>query len=231
MEFSKPVPKYQLQGGSSGGAGDAVAPMPGVIEKVFLSNRVFEIQLNFKVMVEEGAAVAAGDPLMVMIAMKMEYVIKVTFTQFRCWSKEHGQDPAHNCTNLKQNAQIMLRHLLLEQCPESLARLETSWRRIRFQSHHHHTKHKHCHHHKEHYDHTHHHNHSITITTNIIIINTMIITPHPSSKHHYHHKHHRQQKYHHQHKNNYHPSSQTQSPSVQIYHTHVQVLVAFQAEE
>ena len=80
MEFSKPVPKYQLQGGSSGGAGDAVAPMPGVIEKVFLSNRVFEIQLNFKVMVEEGAAVAAGDPLMVMIAMKMEYVIKVTFT-------------------------------------------------------------------------------------------------------------------------------------------------------
>lgn len=61
VEFSKPVPKYQLQGGSSGGAGDAVAPMPGVIEKV---------------MVEEGAAVAAGDPLMVMIAMKMEYVIK-----------------------------------------------------------------------------------------------------------------------------------------------------------
>ena len=80
VEFSKPVPKYQLQGGSTGGAGDAVAPMPGVIEKVFLSNRVFEIQLNFKVMVEEGAAVAAGDPLMVMIAMKMEYVIKVTLT-------------------------------------------------------------------------------------------------------------------------------------------------------
>ena len=61
VEFSKPLPKYQLQGGSSGGAGDAVAPMPGVIEKV---------------MVEEGATVAAGDPLMVMIAMKMEYVIK-----------------------------------------------------------------------------------------------------------------------------------------------------------
>merc|ERR1711971_1400570 len=61
VEFSKPLPKYQLQGGSTGGAGDALAPMPGVIEKV---------------MVEEGAAVAAGDPLMVMIAMKMEYVIK-----------------------------------------------------------------------------------------------------------------------------------------------------------
>ena len=34
VEFSKPLPKYQLQGGSTGGAGDAVAPMPGVIEKV-----------------------------------------------------------------------------------------------------------------------------------------------------------------------------------------------------
>ena len=41
--------------------GDAVAPMPGVIEKVA---------------VEDGAVVAAGDPLIVMIAMKMEYVIK-----------------------------------------------------------------------------------------------------------------------------------------------------------
>ena len=114
MEFSKPVPKYQLQGGSSGGAGDAVAPMPGVIEKVFLSNRVFEIQLNFEVMVEEGAAVAAGDPLMVMIAMKMEYVIKgmLSPSNFQCWSKEHGHGSAQllkskiqlpnsrtNCTN------------------------------------------------------------------------------------------------------------------------------------
>ena len=38
-----------------------MAPMPGVIEKVA---------------VEDGAVVAAGDPLIVMIAMKMEYVIK-----------------------------------------------------------------------------------------------------------------------------------------------------------
>ncbi len=30
-------------------------------------------------MVEDGAMVNAGDPLVVMIAMKMEYVIKVTF--------------------------------------------------------------------------------------------------------------------------------------------------------
>lgn len=60
-EFSRPVPKFKLEGGSGGGLGDAVAPMPGVIEKVF---------------VEEGAEVCQGDPLVVMIAMKMEYVIK-----------------------------------------------------------------------------------------------------------------------------------------------------------
>lgn len=41
----------------SGVKGGAVAPMPGVIEKVF---------------VEPGQTVEAGDPLVVMIAMKME---------------------------------------------------------------------------------------------------------------------------------------------------------------
>lgn len=35
------------------------------------------IILSLKVMVEAGSKVEAGDPLMVMIAMKMEYVIKV----------------------------------------------------------------------------------------------------------------------------------------------------------
>jgi len=60
-EFTKPVPKYKLAGVSSGSLGDAVAPMPGVIEKV---------------LVEDGSVVAAGDPLIIMIAMKMEYVIK-----------------------------------------------------------------------------------------------------------------------------------------------------------
>jgi len=60
-EFTKPTPKFKLAGGSGGSLGDAVAPMPGVIEKV---------------MVEEGSVVEAGDPLMIMIAMKMEYVIK-----------------------------------------------------------------------------------------------------------------------------------------------------------
>jgi len=61
QEFSKPVPKHRNMGGAGGGLGDTVAPMPGVIEKV---------------MVEDGAVVEAGDPLVVMIAMKMEYVIK-----------------------------------------------------------------------------------------------------------------------------------------------------------
>ena len=60
-EFSKPVPKYKSAGVGGGSLGDAVAPMPGVIEKV---------------VVEDGVVVAAGDPLIVMIAMKMEYVIK-----------------------------------------------------------------------------------------------------------------------------------------------------------
>jgi len=61
LEFSKPTPKFMLEGGSVGGLGDAVAPMPGVIEKV---------------LVNDGDVVAQGDPLVVMIAMKMEYVIK-----------------------------------------------------------------------------------------------------------------------------------------------------------
>ncbi|KAK2719343.1 methylcrotonoyl-CoA carboxylase subunit alpha, mitochondrial-like isoform X2 [Artemia franciscana] len=41
--------------------GDAVAPMPGVVEKLLVS---------------EGQYVKAGDPLVVLIAMKMEYVIR-----------------------------------------------------------------------------------------------------------------------------------------------------------
>jgi len=61
VRFTKPTPKFQIQGGSGGSAGDAKAPMPGVIEKV---------------MVKEGDSVSQGDPVMVMIAMKMEYVIK-----------------------------------------------------------------------------------------------------------------------------------------------------------
>jgi len=64
-EFSLPVPKFLSMSLSVAGLGDAVAPMPGVIEKV---------------MVEDGATVNAGDPLVVMIAMKMEYVIKAPKT-------------------------------------------------------------------------------------------------------------------------------------------------------
>ncbi|XP_064638144.1 methylcrotonoyl-CoA carboxylase subunit alpha, mitochondrial-like isoform X3 [Lineus longissimus] len=60
-QFALPVPKFLSQ--SKGGAvtGGAVAPMPGVIEKVA---------------VKTGDAVEQGDPLVVMIAMKMEYVIR-----------------------------------------------------------------------------------------------------------------------------------------------------------
>ncbi|KAH7967477.1 hypothetical protein HPB49_025153 [Dermacentor silvarum] len=62
-QMSVPVPAYLENAGGSSGTGKkgAVAPMPGVVEKLF---------------VNEGDTVAEGDPLVVMIAMKMEYVIK-----------------------------------------------------------------------------------------------------------------------------------------------------------
>lgn len=61
--FQRQLPKFVSDhlGGGDRGLGDAVAPMPGVVEKV---------------MVNAGDEVKAGDPLVVMIAMKMEYVIK-----------------------------------------------------------------------------------------------------------------------------------------------------------
>ncbi|XP_037795955.1 methylcrotonoyl-CoA carboxylase subunit alpha, mitochondrial-like [Penaeus monodon] len=61
-KLSVPTPKFEKEMSSATGAtGGAIAPMPGVIEKVFVT---------------PGQSVAAGDPLVVMIAMKMEYVIK-----------------------------------------------------------------------------------------------------------------------------------------------------------
>ena len=61
-KFERKLPKFLTQKSSSAGSGDsAVAPMPGVVEKIN---------------VQEGDDVKAGDPLVVMIAMKMEYVIK-----------------------------------------------------------------------------------------------------------------------------------------------------------
>jgi 3-methylcrotonyl-CoA carboxylase alpha subunit len=61
--FQVVIPSYLESGSSSelGSSSGVVAPMPGVIEKV---------------MVTEGQVVKPGDSLVVMIAMKMEYVIK-----------------------------------------------------------------------------------------------------------------------------------------------------------
>ena len=56
--MSLPGPKFETEiRGTAGSAGGAVAPMPGVVEKVFVT---------------PGQSVEAGDPLVVMIAMKME---------------------------------------------------------------------------------------------------------------------------------------------------------------
>ncbi|KAL3857811.1 hypothetical protein ACJMK2_012446 [Sinanodonta woodiana] len=60
-DLSLPVPKYVFASGALSGLNDAVAPMPGVIEKVSVS---------------PGSKVQKGDALVIMIAMKMEYVIR-----------------------------------------------------------------------------------------------------------------------------------------------------------
>uniref|UniRef100_M3ZEG5 Methylcrotonoyl-CoA carboxylase subunit alpha, mitochondrial n=1 Tax=Xiphophorus maculatus TaxID=8083 RepID=M3ZEG5_XIPMA len=60
-QVSVPVPKYLAGVSGSGPQGGAVAPMTGTIEKV---------------LVKAGDKVSAGDPLMVMIAMKMEHTIR-----------------------------------------------------------------------------------------------------------------------------------------------------------
>jgi 3-methylcrotonyl-CoA carboxylase alpha subunit len=59
--FKQALPIFLSEQLGGGSLGDAVAPMPGVVEKVY---------------VNDGDVVKAGDPLVVMIAMKMEYVIK-----------------------------------------------------------------------------------------------------------------------------------------------------------
>jgi 3-methylcrotonyl-CoA carboxylase alpha subunit len=61
VTFSHRLPKFLSATAGGASLGDAVAPMPGVIEKVN---------------VKDGDEVKAGDPLVIMIAMKMEYVIK-----------------------------------------------------------------------------------------------------------------------------------------------------------
>uniref|UniRef100_A0A0B7AVH3 Methylcrotonoyl-CoA carboxylase subunit alpha, mitochondrial n=1 Tax=Arion vulgaris TaxID=1028688 RepID=A0A0B7AVH3_9EUPU len=56
-----PTPDYHKSALDLGSIDDPIAPMPGVIEKVA---------------VEPGAVVEKGEPLVIMIAMKMEYVIR-----------------------------------------------------------------------------------------------------------------------------------------------------------
>ncbi|XP_046892809.1 methylcrotonoyl-CoA carboxylase subunit alpha, mitochondrial [Hypomesus transpacificus] len=60
-QVSLPVPKHLVGVSGSGAQGGALAPMTGTIEKV---------------LVKAGDKVEAGDPLMMMIAMKMEHTIR-----------------------------------------------------------------------------------------------------------------------------------------------------------
>uniref|UniRef100_A0A8D0HDV6 Methylcrotonoyl-CoA carboxylase subunit alpha, mitochondrial n=1 Tax=Sphenodon punctatus TaxID=8508 RepID=A0A8D0HDV6_SPHPU len=60
-QIGLPVPKYLSGVSTAGDQGGAIAPMTGTIEKVF---------------VKAGDTVEVGDPLMVMIAMKMEHTIR-----------------------------------------------------------------------------------------------------------------------------------------------------------
>jgi len=65
-----PSPKFMTSQHGSSSASGAVAPMPGTIEKVYVNS---------------GDSVNAGDPLVVMIAMKMEvsgphYNLQLSFT-------------------------------------------------------------------------------------------------------------------------------------------------------
>ncbi|KAK6644540.1 hypothetical protein RUM43_000807 [Polyplax serrata] len=61
LEASIPIPEYVKETEKADGGDSAVSPMPGVIDKVF---------------VKKGDQVKAGEPLLTIIAMKMEYIIK-----------------------------------------------------------------------------------------------------------------------------------------------------------
>ncbi|XP_067949325.1 methylcrotonoyl-CoA carboxylase subunit alpha, mitochondrial-like isoform X2 [Watersipora subatra] len=61
VHLTLPLPKYQTSDMAGATLSDALAPMPGVVDKVF---------------VQPGERVEEGQPMLVMIAMKMEYVIK-----------------------------------------------------------------------------------------------------------------------------------------------------------
>ena len=108
VEFIKPLPKFKGAGSGGGGLGDAVSPMPGVIEKVA---------------VQEGVAVEAGDPLVVMIAMKMEYVIKVS---------RHVVYHSGLTLSFLYYVEFLLRRQSLVLSRKSTPSSETLWRRERF---------------------------------------------------------------------------------------------------
>ena len=86
LEEEKYLKEQSGLSGSQTGANDAIAPMPGLVDKIN---------------VKEGDKVKAGDPLVVMIAMKMEYVIK---------SARDGVVQSVNCSvgqNVKKSVKLI----------------------------------------------------------------------------------------------------------------------------
>ena len=91
-EFKLDEPKYvkeQTSAGAAAAGNDPVAPMPGLVDKI-----------NVKV----GDVVKKGDALVVMIAMKMEYVIR---------SPKDGKVKSVHCTS-GQNVKKAFRLITLD---------------------------------------------------------------------------------------------------------------------
>jgi 3-methylcrotonyl-CoA carboxylase alpha subunit len=72
VDWQRPSPKWMHINDDVSGDAGSLAPMPGVIEKI---------------MIGVGDAIKAGQPMVVMVAMKMEYVIRYVndFELFQCY--------------------------------------------------------------------------------------------------------------------------------------------------
>ena len=102
LKFTRKMPEFLSKKSGAEGSGDsAVSPMPGVVEKIN---------------VKEGDNVKAGDPLVVMIAMKMEYVIKAPKTG-------KVEKVLHNVGDFVAKDTLLVKVTETEQCEVSTSNL------------------------------------------------------------------------------------------------------------